>query len=313
MWIDTTGEIDDRLVRLGNYKSGVYLVKGDRWMLIGGGGQWMVPDMEQQVEALKIDMDRVAYLFIGHSHYDHCGAVPYLQKRYPHLKVLASREAAKFFAMEKAIANMHKFSTQAMETMGLPMEYNGIPLTFDGIRLHGVLEEGERLDLGDDLSLEFIETPGHSRCSMMAYCPGRQWLFPSDSMPIPLGADGRFMCTASESFVTYLNSLKKISDRPIRLCAWEHHGAMTDEDARSIVSRAIAYTLEYKRLLVENLEQSGNLDETALWAARDWLDNTNFDFLPLDVMHYITKGMVKNAQEETITDSDWILTPHPDG
>ena len=44
-----------------------------------------------------------------------------------------------------------------------------------------------------------------------------------------------------------------------------------------------------------------------------WLDNTNFDFLPLDVMHYITKGMVKNAQEETITDSDWILTPHPDG
>ena len=306
MWIDTTGEINDRLLRLGNYKSGIYLVKGDPYLLIGGGGQWMVPEMEQQIETHEIDMDRVAYLFIGHSHYDHCGAVPYLKKRYPHLKVLGSQEAARFYAMEKAVSNMRKFSRKAMDIMGLPMEYNGISLEFDGVDLDRVLEEGDRLDLGDGLSFEFYESPGHSRCSIIVYCPEQQWLFPSDSMPIPLGGGGQFMCTASEGFISYLNSLKKLSKKPIRLCAWEHHGAMTDENARDIVSRSIAYTLEYKLGLTEHLKQSGSVDDTALWAARDWLDNTGFDFLPLDVMHYITKGMVKNAVEEQVEESDWL-------
>lgn len=306
MWIDATGEINDRLLRLGSYKSGIYLLKGDRYMLVGGGGQWMLPEMEQQIEALGIDMDRVEYLFIGHSHYDHCGAVPYLKKRYPHLKVLASREAAKFYAMEKAIQNMRKFSRQAMETMGRSMELNGISLEFDGIRLHRALEEGDRVELGGDLSIQVYETPGHSRCSMVAYCPERQWLFPSDSMPVPIDGGDRFMCTASESFVTFLNSLKKLSKLPVVLCAWEHHGAISGDNTLPVVANAIAQTLEYRRVLLEHLEQSGSQEDTALWASRDWLDNTGFDFLPLDVMNYISRGMVKNAVEEQVLDSDWI-------
>ncbi|WP_422699204.1 MBL fold metallo-hydrolase [Desulfosarcina cetonica] len=59
-------------------------------MLVGGGCQWIVRELMEQIQAWKIDMQRVKYLFIGHSHFDHCGAVPFLQKRYPHLEVLAS-------------------------------------------------------------------------------------------------------------------------------------------------------------------------------------------------------------------------------
>ncbi|MGA2227798.1 MAG: MBL fold metallo-hydrolase [Syntrophobacteraceae bacterium] len=44
-------------------------------------------------------MDRIQYLLSAHSHYDHCGAVPYLRRRYPHRQVLASREAEKIYGM----------------------------------------------------------------------------------------------------------------------------------------------------------------------------------------------------------------------
>ncbi len=83
MWIKTPGEFDDRLMLLGTPKNVSYLVKGDHHMLIGGGGQWTVTELERQFRHYRIEVDRIKYLLIGHSHYDHCGAVPYLVRRYP--------------------------------------------------------------------------------------------------------------------------------------------------------------------------------------------------------------------------------------
>lgn len=296
----SVGEIDDRLVRLGTPHSVIYLIKGNHYMLIGGGGQWVVPALEQQIQDLAIDMDRVRYLLIGHSHYDHCGAVPYLQKRYPHIEVLASSPATELFAMEKAVRNMRKFSRQAMETLGVPTQLNGISLEFDGIREASVLHEGDRLDLGTDLNFEVFETPGHSRCSLMVYAPQQKWLFCSDSIPVPAPVNGghRLICTASESFTTYLASLRKLEKLPIELCAWEHYGYMTGDDARRIVSDATDVTLDYKRLLRERVEQSGDMEATVRWAAQEWLDATGMKFLPFDVMLHIMRTKVKNAMEE---------------
>ncbi len=306
MWIQTPGAVNDRLMLFGTPRNISYLAKGDRYMLIGGGGQWIVPELERQFSEYQIDMDRVQYLLIGHTHYDHCGAVPYLQRRYPHLQVLASREAEKLYGMEKAIRNKHNFSYQVMQQMGLPLEFEGISLEFDKIHVDHALKDGDRVDLGASLSFEVIETPGHSRCSLTLYEPHEKWLFPSDSMAVPVGKCGEFVCMASESFITHLNSLKKLAALDIRLCAWEHFGVMTQEDVRDIVGRVIRYTLEYKRQLAEHAGQTGDVEETARWAARNFLDTTGFEFVPFDVSLYIQRVMVKNALEEQVSQSDYL-------
>ena len=76
MWIEQVGEINEQLMLLGTRKTIMYLLKGDRYTLLGGGGQWIVPELERQFTQFQIDMDRVQYLVVGHTHYDHCGAVP---------------------------------------------------------------------------------------------------------------------------------------------------------------------------------------------------------------------------------------------
>jgi 2-aminobenzoylacetyl-CoA thioesterase len=300
MFFDSPGEVNERLVRLGTDQSVMYLAKGDRYMLIGGGGQWVVPALEEQIEAYGIDMQRVQYLLIGHSHYDHCGAVPYLQKKYPHIEILASHGAAKLFDMEKAVKNMQKFSRLAMDAMGVPDEVNGIPLEFDNVRLARSLGEGDRVDLGDGLNFEVFESPGHSRCSLIAYAPEQKWLFPSDSMPVPCEGGKRLMCTASEGYNAYISSLRKLEDRPIDLCAWEHYGYMTGDEARRIISTGIEATLKYKRLLQERVRELDSVDKVAEWAARDWLEVTGFKFLPHEVMVHISRTMVVNALEEEV-------------
>lgn len=300
MLIETIGPINDQLVRLGTRQSVIYLAKGDTHMLIGGGGQWVVEKMEEQLRDYHIDMTRVRYLLIGHSHYDHCGAVPYLQKKYPHLQVLASRGAAKLFAMEKAVRNMRTFSDIAMETMGVPAEIDGIPLAFDGITLARTLADGDIVDLGDDLSFRIFDTPGHSRCSIMAYAPRQKWLFPTDSMPVPVEGGQRLMCTASESYRVFLGSLEKIAHLPIELCGWEHFGYMTGDHARQIVKRAMEATREYKQELQRRAQPPGNVEATTEWASREWLRMTGFKFLPPNVMMHISRTMVENALAETI-------------
>jgi 2-aminobenzoylacetyl-CoA thioesterase len=300
MWIHQVGAINDELVLLGSRKSVMYLVKGDPWMLIGGGGQWIVPELERQLREFQIDMNRVRYLVVGHTHYDHCGAVPYLQRRYPHLQVLASQQAASLYSMEKALRNMRNFSQQVMQELGLPMEHEGISLEFDEVRVARALKEGDRIDLGPQFSFEVIETPGHSRCAMTLYEPQRKWLFPSDSMGPPVNGPNEFLPTASESFVVYLDSLKKLADREVTLCAWEHFGVLTDEDAKDIVKRVMRSTIDYKNRLVDHYHQTTDIDKTAQWAAREWLDISGFEFLPFPIMTYITRQMVKNALEETV-------------
>ena len=44
MFFDLPGEINERLVQLGTDHTVMYLVKGDRHMLIGGGGAMDCPD-----------------------------------------------------------------------------------------------------------------------------------------------------------------------------------------------------------------------------------------------------------------------------
>lgn len=300
MFFDSPGEINERLVRLGTNHSVMYLVKGDLHMLIGGGGQWVVPALEEQIEAYGIDMQRVRYLLIGHSHYDHCGAVPYLQKKYPHIEVLASRGAAKLYAMEKAVNNMRKFSRMAMDAMGVPEKINGIPLEFDNVHLARTLGEGDRVDLGGGLYFEVFESPGHSRCSLMAYAPEQKWLFPSDSMPVPCESGKRLMCTASESYSAYMDSLRKLENRPIDLCGWEHFGYMTGDEVRRIIPNGIDATLEYKRILQERARELDSVDKAAEWAAKEWLKVTGFKFLPHAVMVHISRTMVVNALEEKV-------------
>ena len=88
MWLQKPGIVNDHLVLLGTRENNIYLLKGDVDMLVGGGCQWIVRELMQQIQTWKIDMQRVKYLFVGHSHFDHCGALAYLKHQFPQMAVL---------------------------------------------------------------------------------------------------------------------------------------------------------------------------------------------------------------------------------
>jgi len=64
---------------------------------------WLVPTLEKQFAQLEIETEKLKYLVIQHSHFDHCGAVPYLKRKFPQIKILASAYSKEVFTREKVI------------------------------------------------------------------------------------------------------------------------------------------------------------------------------------------------------------------
>jgi glyoxylase-like metal-dependent hydrolase (beta-lactamase superfamily II) len=278
----------------------VYLLKGDRYLLVGGAGPWIVPDLERQFADLGVDLERIDGIYLSHSHFDHCGAVPYLRRRIPQLRVYASAGTAAILAHEKALLNMRRFTRESLEQMGSPLEFRSVSLDFEPFRLTRVLRDGDAMDLGGGVRLTFFETPGHSRCSMTAYEARRGWLFPGDSMPFPSADGSDLVSTASESFVVFCGSLRKLQGLETSLCAWEHHGVRTQADARAVVRDALDFTARYKASVRDLLARTGDPARAAEEVCRNWLAHAQFPFLPERVMLHIARTIVSNASGEEL-------------
>lgn len=80
-WIKEPGKVGDALHFLGAHPICLYLLKGEEAMIIGGGMSWVAPYLEQQLSAIELETENIRYLVVLHSHFDHCGAVPYLKKK----------------------------------------------------------------------------------------------------------------------------------------------------------------------------------------------------------------------------------------
>ena len=95
MVITKPGKVTERITLLGRLESCVYIVDGGtESVLIGVSMTYVVPDILQQIAEFGIDEAKINRLVILHSHFDHCGAIPHLMKRWPWATVTASARAA---------------------------------------------------------------------------------------------------------------------------------------------------------------------------------------------------------------------------
>ena len=102
MLISEPGKVTERITFLGRYESCVYVVDGgDESVLIGGGMSYVVPDILKQIEDFNIDERKIKRLIILHSHFDHCGIIPYLKKLWPWTRVTASARAKQLLSDPK--------------------------------------------------------------------------------------------------------------------------------------------------------------------------------------------------------------------
>jgi glyoxylase-like metal-dependent hydrolase (beta-lactamase superfamily II) len=239
MIIDKTGHIAGPLYMLGNPVIPVFLLDGNQPAVIDAGFYTLG---ETYVKALrKILQERQpAYIFLTHSHFDHCGSVAVLKKHFPDMKVMASEKAQTTLAKPNAIRLIRQL-TEASLKMGRDNGYIQNDKTgFEQFEVDMTVSDGDELEIDPDMTLQVMDTPGHTRDCLSYYVPQKRILFSSEATGI-LDATGYIVSDCLVDYDMYVRSLKKLGELDIDILCLGHRYVLTGEDARNYIPRSMKY------------------------------------------------------------------------
>lgn len=300
MRIREWGAVCDRVWRLGDAECCVYLVQGSKSaLMINGGLSVLVPQVLDQLGQLgRTPADVDAYLVL-HSHFDHNGCVPWFKRQNPAMTVHASRRAVNVLRKPSVIASVNRQAHFAIDARGLADIRSRYELDWwPEMPIEG-LSEGDSIDFGD-LHLQIIETPGHAPCSICAYIPELQMLFPSDSAAIPL--EDKFLPYGTSNFVQFQESLRKLEHLPVEYLCSDHYAWISGDEARDYVASTIAEAERRRRLMLETYERCGSVDAAAEELATRFCDEYVGDLMPwagfVDSFRAMLRSVVAHASRD---------------
>jgi 2-aminobenzoylacetyl-CoA thioesterase len=292
MIIQEPGKVTDRITLLGRREACIYhLDGGSDAVLLGGGMIHIIPDVLEQVAAFNIVPEKISRIIILHSHFDHCGIVGFFKKRWPWMTVAASSQAKEMLQKPKIIESIRFMNEQVIDRFNSREKLKDIGVdAFAGLSVEAVLGEGEKITCGDR-TLEIIEVPGHSSCSIAAYVPEEKAMFTSDAAGI--AAAGKEIFTAANSnFDKYQQSLEKMNAYDVEVQLAEHYGARTGKDGRTAIANAIEAARNYRSRVEASLERTGTPEKSAAELTEITIKNASAEFLPEAVVSLVTSQMV---------------------
>lgn len=296
------GFINDGLWLLGTEESCVYLLEGSKSSaLISAGVSYVLPDLFRQIALWKIKEKRIEHIIILHAHFDHVGVVPYLKRKWPHLKVYASARGWEVLAKPKTVSVINDFTLKVCQRVfGNADALSTLDWQWRDDVLGETLQQGSRLDLGDRI-IEIYETPGHSSCSISAYVPHLKALFPSDSTAIPYRDE--YVIAAGSSFEKFKQSLNKLEELKVDLLCADHYGYITGEEANHFISCSKSATDQMIEVLIQVLHEEECVENAAARLVKHHYEKRPDYFVAPEILLGTYTKMLKQFVSQIQTDS----------
>ena len=235
MWLNKPGNGLDGIKMIGSRVIPVYLVGNKKKIIIEGGISAIAKDLIEQI-SYDENTDHgheISRLVITHSHFDHCGAVPYLLSAFPRLKTAASMETKNVFSNERAIRFIEKENNKISKSLGMGRGFVETEIDFTSLDVDIVLDDGGRYEGWTDLGvMEIIITPGHSKCSLSLWFPEHKYLFVSDAAGFFGGPDNIFPF-ALNNILWQVDDVERFRKLAPEVMAFGHFGMLTDRDIES--------------------------------------------------------------------------------
>ena len=277
---------------LGCEESCIYLLEGrDESMLISGGMSCIVPRVVRQIEAFDIDPEKIKKLLILHAHFDHVGVVPYFRRTHPGMEIFASARAWEILGAPKALTTINEFSRLAASRMKMEAECAPHDLDWRAGITGTTVGEGDVIDLGG-ARVCIIETPGHSSCSISAYAPGLKALFPSDGGGMPFKQT--IITFGNSNYTRFQESLEKLSFYPVGLLCADHYGVVSEDEARTYLSRAIRIARRSRTEMEAVHQDTGGLEAAAQKLTASFYEQHPDYLLPPEITRGIFRQMVRH-------------------
>ena len=255
MIFNRIGKIIDDLYMVGHPAMPVYLLDGQKPAIFDAGLTFLGNLYTDEIRQI-IGKRDLHYCFLSHSHFDHCGSVSVFKKNFPGLKVVASEKAKNVFGRPNAIKLMQNL-TRAAEQLAKPI---GIELTeferFEPFEVDLTVKNGDLLELSPNLTVQVIETPGHTRDSLSYFIARNKVLLCSEAAGIP-DATGYIVSEALVDFDQYYESLSRISQLDYEVLCLGHRQALTGQDAKNYFQKSMVDCRHFLNLVETSLAEEG--------------------------------------------------------
>jgi glyoxylase-like metal-dependent hydrolase (beta-lactamase superfamily II) len=223
----------------------VYFVFGKKICMIDAGVSAACPAILDYIKSAGRRIEEVDWLIHTHCHPDHIGCSPAIKKK------SACQVAA------------HEFAKPWIEDVDL--QYRERPtgtfytLVSGSVGVDRLLNDGDRLDLGEGQSLRVLHTPGHSRDSVSFYHERDRVLFSGDTIPVP---DERPVYEDVLALIGSIRRLQAVKELSVLCSSWlePQHG----ENASAEMEKSIAYMQRLHEIVRRTKSEFPAMDRAGL-------------------------------------------------
>jgi 2-aminobenzoylacetyl-CoA thioesterase len=243
-----------------------YLIRGSRASLMIEAGLNIFGPSYYRCVVSFLGHGSVDYLLVTHGHYDHLGAVTYLKKRIPSLKILGHEMTAQLLQKESVLRTMNFLSTQTWSYFEefrkeMPDEES---ILIEPVPFERTLKEGDSVNIGD-MHCVVYETPGHTKDHLSFFIPERGLLFPGEALGNAImQKEDEAKVEFLSSYTQYVESIQKLEALlpQVKILALSHLYYYTGDDVKRFMEMSLRDTVSYRQLIEIYLDRAhGDLEE----------------------------------------------------
>lgn len=266
--------------------------------VLEGGISALGPVLAEQLEARRLAPGGLGKLVVTHAHPDHVMAIPWLRRRYPQLKVIASQAAADTLANPKALAAFGQIDVALAESLRqagrLDQPADAPPTDPELFAVDEVVRQGDTIEVASEVAFQVLETPGHSPCSISLFEPAKRFLVVSDATGYWLPADDYWWPNYFGDYGVYLASMERLAGLSSEVLCLSHNAAITGrEEIQDYFRRAIAATQAYHQRIVDEIRGGSSVRSLAEKLGAEVYEKTQL--LPLEFFQKNCGVLVKQS------------------
>ncbi|MBU2498394.1 MAG: MBL fold metallo-hydrolase [Proteobacteria bacterium] len=226
--------IDTKMFGFERYNA-AYLVEGEEIALVDTGGCDRLEAVRQGIKAHGFSPSDISYIFITHSHSDHCGNVAPLLRESPDAKVYIHPRGSENLT-DPSIAQAIRKKVYSPEMFARFADMEPVPPS----RIQ-YLNDGDIFDLGNGEILRIIFAPGHQPDGIVILEEKNRGLFINDLVGNYLpDADAHYALNPPKSDSKQaIESLEKLLHVPVAYLYLGHYGIC--DRPKQVIARAINF------------------------------------------------------------------------
>ena len=246
-------------------RTGTYVLMEEKLTLIETSASPSVPYILKGLAALGVHPDDVLYIIVTHIHLDHAGGAGLMLEHCPNAKVVVHPKGARHLAdPSRLIQGAKAVYGEKFKELFDPV----VKVPEDRLIIK---EDGDSLELGENINLLFIDSPGHANHHFSIYHPSSNGIFSGDTAGIFYpqiyreGIEFYLPSTSPNQFDPdqMLQSIERFKELEIERIYFGHYGMSENpqEAFRQVANWLNIFIEEAKAVVVNKEEINGQIED----------------------------------------------------